>query len=605
MLPQLTNHLWQSSLFAVVAGLLTVLLRRNRAQVRYWLWLSASLKFLVPWLLLVSLAGHLQWRPSPKMAAPAVAFTMVEIAEPFSAELRTAPTARRSATEWTPWVIGFWACGFGAIALMRLREWRRIRAAVRVSAPELTREGMAVPIRSTPVRLEPGVVGVWRPVLLLPAGIEERLTRPQLAAVLAHELCHVRRRDNLFASIHMIVEAVFWFHPLVWWIGARLVEERERACDEAVLSLGNEPLVYAEGILNVCKFYAESPLACVSGVTGADLKKRLEAIMSNRIVFRLTFAKKAVIAAAGVTALAVPIFLGIVNSPAIRAQSPASATPKFEVASIKPCKAGDVGGPGGKGNTKAGGGGASSSPGRLSTACNTVEGLIHSAYVSYANGYLSRDPSDPPVEGGPDWIRSERYQIVAKADGTPGDGAMRGPMMQLLLEDRFKVKIHREARDMPVYALTVAKGGPRLAPFQEGSCTPIDFGRVARDLPHPEDVCKVMVGRTKGANLALEGPGMKLGDFAKMLYFVVDRPVIDRTGIAGRFDIHLEYAPEEAAPAFAIGGAPPDSRPAPAGEPTAPSIFAVVEKQLGLRLEKARGPRDFVVIDRVERPTEN
>ncbi len=101
----------------------------------------------------------------------------------------------------------------------------------------------------------------------------ERLTPSQLEAVLAHELCHVRRRDNLTSVIHMIVEAVFWFHPLVWWIGARLVEERELACDEEVLRLGSEPRVYAEGILNVCKLYVESPLRCVSGVTGSNLEE--------------------------------------------------------------------------------------------------------------------------------------------------------------------------------------------------------------------------------------------------------------------------------------------------------------------------------------------
>jgi len=98
-----------------------------------------------------------------------------------------------------------------------------------------------VEIRSSPGLLEPGVVGWLRPILLLPADILKRLTPPQLEAVLAHELCHVRRRDNLTSAIHMLVEAIFWFHPLVWWISARLVEERERACDEDVLRLGSEP----------------------------------------------------------------------------------------------------------------------------------------------------------------------------------------------------------------------------------------------------------------------------------------------------------------------------------------------------------------------------
>ena len=80
----------------------------------------------------------------------------------------------------------------------------------------------------------------------------------------------------------MLIEAVFWFHPLVWWISARMVDERERACDEAVLDRGNSPEGYAEGILRTCEYYLEAPLPCVTGVTGADLKKRIETIMRNR-----------------------------------------------------------------------------------------------------------------------------------------------------------------------------------------------------------------------------------------------------------------------------------------------------------------------------------
>ena len=176
------------------------------------------------------------------------------------------------------------------------------------------------------------MVGLWRPILLLPEGIVERLTPPQLEAVLAHELCHVRRRDNLFASMHMIVEAVFWFHPLVWWIGARLVEERERACDEAVLSLGSEPRIYADAILNVCKLYVESPLECVAGVTGANLKRRIEAIMTNCTGQGLNRARKLLLAGAGVAAVAGPVAIGVLigvgNAPAIHAQPQAAARPQ-------------------------------------------------------------------------------------------------------------------------------------------------------------------------------------------------------------------------------------------------------------------------------------
>jgi len=113
-----------------------------------------------------------------------------------------------------------------------------------------------------------------------------------MESIVAHELCHVRRRDNLATVIHMAVEVVSWFHPLVWWLGARLMEERERACDEEVLRNGGEPRAYTEGILKICELYLASTLACVAGVTGGDLKRRIEAIMSNRAAHRLNYTKK-------------------------------------------------------------------------------------------------------------------------------------------------------------------------------------------------------------------------------------------------------------------------------------------------------------------------
>jgi len=105
----------------------------------------------------------------------------------------------------------------------------------------------------------------------------------------------IHRRDNLAAMVHMAVEALFWFHPLVWWIGARLVDERERACDEDVVGRGTEPDVYAESILKTCQFYVESPLVCVSGVTGSDLKRRVEQIMKHDRHTALTALKREVV----------------------------------------------------------------------------------------------------------------------------------------------------------------------------------------------------------------------------------------------------------------------------------------------------------------------
>jgi uncharacterized protein (TIGR03435 family) len=579
-----TNHLWQSTIFAAAAGLLTLAFRRNRAQVRYWLWFSASVKFLAPFTLLMSLGRMAPVRPSIAIATPAVSVAVEQIAQPFPEALPIVP-ARRN-IDWLPIV---WTCGFAAVIGVRFRGWLQVRRAIRTSTP--LDIPAPVTVRSSPGLIEPGAVGLWRPILLLPVGIAQRLTPSQLEAVLAHELCHVRRRDNLFATIHMVVEAISWFHPLVWWIGARLVEERERACDEEVLRLGNAPDDYAEAILNVCKLYVESPLACVSGVTGADLKKRIEVIMTNRLALKLNFTRKAALSIAATAALAAPIVVGVLNAPFSRAQSPVDR-PRFEVASVKPCKVGDVSYSGG--GQRKGGGPSISSPGTLSTACSTVEELIRGAYIQYATG---RDPSSPRVLGGPDWLRSDRYIIDAKPEESQSQGMMMGPMLQTLLEDRFKLKVHRESREVPVYALTVAKNGPRLSPFQKGSCTPVEFGTVPR--PRPADACRVMVGRG-----TLTAQGSTVSALSKLLFLVMDRPVLDKTGISGLFDFHLEFVSDEHTPYLDPKGDPAFPADTPADDP-GPSIFAVLQKQYGLKLEPTKGPRDFLVIDHAERPSEN
>jgi len=165
MIPQLTDHLWQSTVFTLAAGLLAVALRHNRAHMRYWLWFAASLKFFVPFAWLMFLGSQLALAPSAapmaSTAVPAVSFIM----EPFAQTLAEAPPVELSAppppVAWIPMVlVGLWACGFVAIALLRLRGWRRIRAAVGASMPaEPPTAGSNVPVRSSFDVLEPGVVG--------------------------------------------------------------------------------------------------------------------------------------------------------------------------------------------------------------------------------------------------------------------------------------------------------------------------------------------------------------------------------------------------------------------------------------------------------------
>jgi bla regulator protein blaR1 len=175
MIYELMTHLWQSTLFALAAGLLTLAFRTNRAKVRFWLWLSASLKFFIPFALLMNLGSHVKWTPAAhqmaaQIATPAVSFTVEYIAQPFS-ETFTLPssTAHTPRVDWTLFaILGGWVCGFLAIAAIRLRLWRKIRSAVRVSTPlEIP---TAVEARVAPGLLEPGVVGLLKPVLLLPEG---------------------------------------------------------------------------------------------------------------------------------------------------------------------------------------------------------------------------------------------------------------------------------------------------------------------------------------------------------------------------------------------------------------------------------------------------
>ncbi len=181
-----------------------------------------------------------------------------------------------------------------------------------------------MPILLLKNRFEPGVFGIFRPVLLWPPGISKELHESQLRAVLAHELWHARRRDNLLAALQILIEAVFWFHPLVWWLGSRQMEERELACDEGVLRLGSEPAAYAEGILKACRFCMKSPLPCVAGVSGPNLNKRIKHIMTNENVSALSTSRRVIISSFALAMVAAPLLIGVASYPRAFAQATAA-----------------------------------------------------------------------------------------------------------------------------------------------------------------------------------------------------------------------------------------------------------------------------------------
>jgi TonB family protein len=317
MITLLLDHLWQSTAVLFLAGVLTLLFRNNGAHVRHGLWLAASMKFLVPFAALTALGEYAFGFLASLLPRPAMIATLATVAQPFSG-YETVVVAEQGAV-WLAPVIGGWALGVVALSAFWLWRWLKLRAAVGAARDAAITASM--PIKLSPHLMEPGLVGILRPVLLLPEGIAERLSLVELQAIITHENCHLRRRDNLTAALHMMVEAIFWFWPPVWWLGSRLVLERERACDEAVMASGNDPQVYATSILKVCKFYVQSPLACAAGVSGADLKQRIEEIMRNTMVVRLSMPKKALLVASGGAILALPLSLGLPNVPVALAQS--------------------------------------------------------------------------------------------------------------------------------------------------------------------------------------------------------------------------------------------------------------------------------------------
>lgn len=594
----LANHLWQSTVFAGIAGLLAYALRHNYARTRHWIWLIASVKFLIPFSLLTALGGQFGWlteRFAGRVGAPEWPAVVQQIGQPFPESLLPAAVTAASlgpqhASILPELLLAIWACGFVVVLFSWWQRWRSIRLAVRAAAPLPLRLKTGLPVLSSPSALEPGVFGIVRPVLLLPEGITDHLAPAHLDAVLAHELCHVRRRDNLAAAAHMVVEAIFWFHPLVWWIGTRLVEERERACDEEVLRLGNQPEIYAESILKTCQFYLESPLACMSGIAGSDLKKRIVRIMKQGGAHQLGFGRKLLLATAGIAALTVPLVLGLMNAPQSRAQSPAPATaprPAFDVASIKPSHA--PGGPNSLFRVLA-------EPGKFTAEHVNVRFLLQYAYRL----------KDSQIFGAPAWLDSEHYSIEAKQDDASAELLRNRSrdeqaerlrlMIQSMLVDRFKLTLHHETKELPLYVLVVAKNGPKI---QESADIPEDTtappGPPTPNGPQPRHSFRFDRGEFKAIS-------QNMDRFADLLSHQVGRPVLNQTGLKGNYDFTLQWTPQDGE--RPMPGGPPGEA-APPADTSGPSIFTALQEQLGLRLEAQKGPVDTIVIDHVERPSEN
>lgn len=189
------NHLWQSTLFVGFVWLAARGLRGNGARVRYGLWTAASVKFLVPVSLLVSLGERFEWRVAPASLQPAVSFMMKDVLAPALAA-DAVPAATSQSLGVVPWLLlAVWIVGAAVVLISWWRQWLPIRSALRRAMPvqlDPRCDAAGLVVMSSPALLEPGVVGIRRPLLLLPDGIVDRLTTAQLRALITHEQCHIR-----------------------------------------------------------------------------------------------------------------------------------------------------------------------------------------------------------------------------------------------------------------------------------------------------------------------------------------------------------------------------------------------------------------------------
>lgn len=631
--PALGNHIWQSSVFAVVAGILTLFLRRNQARVRYAVWLTASAKFLIPFALLVGLGSHLGWMRGAAQPRTAISAVMEQMSDPFAASVRVVPQAAPVASSLSlanllPVILlGIWLGGFVAIVILWLARWWRISAGLHAAGPicigrevetlrRLERAGSLpkkVEMRLSKASLEPGIFGLANPVLVWPEGISARLSDAHLEVILAHELWHVRRRDNLAAVLHMIVEVLFWFHPFVWWMGTKLVEERERACDEAVLESGSDRHVYAESILRICEFCVGSPLSCVSGVTGADLKKRIGRIASGAAAKKLDFGKKLLLGVTGLAAVATPLAFGMVHMTSSRSEllrNASALVPEYNSGSMK---------------ANAAGAGAAlkahqsisnnadlryqtvsierskpeetmmrfqNSADRFTAINMTVQKLVGGAY--------GLEPMQ--VIGGPDWVGTNRYDIQAKMDEPTLNKLQsltqeqrileRKRMLQAFLASRFQMALHQETKDLPVYTLVVSKSGSKLKTANPDE-TYSDGIKGFDGKPTGPHTMRVAIGE-------FTAQGLPMTEIVSLLTNQVDRIVVDKTGLTGQYDFTLKWTLDATQPPALRGEDAQRSGPS-----RGPSIFAAIQDQLGLELRPQTAPMEVVVVDRVARPAGN
>ena len=533
--------------------------------------------------------------PAPEISFSAPAQIPMDSSPPQPAN--SIPGKRFRGPGFDDLVLWIYGAGFCAMALYRLIGWLLLRRVIARSVAVRGRVRESVDVR-TPV-----AVGAFHPRVLLPEGWREWNPGAR-RAVLANEFAHLRRGDVAISALARFVRCVFWFHPLAWWLARALADCAELACDAAALEKLHDPSAYSRVLLEfaaaVHRAGYRAALPGLAMAARANLGHRIERIFqfSERTPRKLSHP------GAWLAVCGLPLLL-LAATGALReanAVSPEQSPPRaaFEVASIKPAQRAQPG----EGPffcvVPCDGATSRLSGSRVDIRYMTISQLIVTAYriKSYQ---LS----------GPDWMQSQRFDIAARM---PSAAPSRFPeMLQTLLAERFHLTIHRESRELPVYALKIAPGGPHLQPAEDEEAAKMAPGGAILHTPNGEGVTKggafvvsdqvygpIRGGLGASGAFQLEFLKLTMPRLADLLAPHLDRPVIDQTNWQGAFFLRSENRSLSDGGTRKGGSAegefPGGAHPDPYGE----GLFQAVRKA-GLKLEKTKAPIEVVVVDRLDK----
>jgi len=561
ILDALINTLWQAVAVTLLVWLALRVTPRMNAATRHAIW-WATLTVVLVLPVVPRLTTVL--RPQRQSIEAKSAATPKPAAPQVTVEPLIVPIAPGRTAKWPLAVLAIWAAIFLWRTFQIVRSYFYLRGIKRrssVSPVPLP----AIPRRATllisPDIVSPMAVGFLRPAVVLPESLLGELSEPERNHVLLHESAHLARNDDWANLAMRILGGVLALHPVAIWILWRIEREREMACDDWVVARIGSARPYAASLARLVELrQARRGQILASGIfgSGSRIGGRIEILLRRGRTFSPRASVTGIAASAVVLA---GLMLAGSLAPRWIAFAQQAARPAFEAASVRP---GDPSG--------ANRGVAFLPGGRVKASNATLKMLVMVAW----------NLRDFQVSGGPSWRDLDRYSLEAEpgrpisVDGPNSSGAAEvRHMLQSLLADRFKLSVHSDTKEMPMYALVLAKNGAKLKENPLGVGPGSSAG-----------------GNGRGEFTARQVP---IGALAPFLSNQLGRMVVDRTELKGVYDFTLTFTPEPAT--VASTSAPGDS--------DVPSVFEALQEQLGLKLEPIRGPVETLVIDHAEKPDAN